>query len=65
MEPDPLYIIIAAMWDEYNMDQACDYTKINLMIAEAASIVGRRIGGQDRLADLADSYTPNTMWDLM
>lgn len=62
---DPLHIIVAAMWDEYNMDQACDYTKINLMIEEAASIVGNRIGGRDRLDDLADSYTPNAMWDLL
>lgn len=62
---DPLYIIVAAMWDEYNVGQACDYTRINLMIEEAASIVGNRIGGRDRLDDLADSYTPNAMWDLL
>lgn len=62
---DPLHIIVAAMWNEYNMDQACDYTRINRMIEEAALIVGNRIGGRDRLDDLADIYTPNAMWDLL
>lgn len=28
--------IVAAMWDEYNKDQECDYVRINQLIEEGA-----------------------------
>lgn len=61
---DPLYIIIAAMLAEYDMDQDCDYRKINRMIEEAADLVAQRIGGLDRVRKLAELYTPDVIWSL-
>ncbi len=62
---DPLYIIVAAMNAEYNMDECCDYVKINRMIEEAAELVSQRLGGLSQLDKLADHYTPDAIWALM
>ena len=62
---DPLYIIVAAMWAEYNMDECCDYVKINRMIEEAADLLSQRLGGLHRLDKLSDHYTPDAIWALM
>lgn len=60
---EPLHIIVAAMVAEYDKDESCDYQKINRLIEEAGAIVGKRLGGSDRMRKLAQTYTPDAMWD--
>jgi hypothetical protein len=47
--------LVAAMWFEYNKDQACDYRRINRLIEEVSEIVAREIGGKDRLTRLGEA----------
>ena len=45
--------IIAAMWEEYNTDEHCDYVRINKLIEDAAKVVADNMGGYAQLDKLA------------
>ena len=50
--PEQVRNLIAVLYAEYECDQACDYKRINILIEKLADIVGREIGGKDRLLKL-------------
>jgi len=47
--------LIAAMWFEYNKDQGTDLERIYRLIEAVAEIIGREIGGEDRLMKLGEA----------
>jgi hypothetical protein len=55
IDAEQLRNLIAAMYFEYDKDQGCDYVRINRLLCDAADIVAREIGGDDRLMKLGEA----------